>query len=218
MKFKKISDNKFQCILYKEDMKNYNISIEDFMHNDAAKIHELLDIVIEEAYEQIGIDMDGSVMSLQLVPQPNQSLLLTVSGRKEEGGMGLMENGANEITSFLNDMVREDEQIEKALENAIATEAMFGFSSMDGVEEFCCSMPELSGISSALYRSDDGMYMLVSEKGTASEDMYAAFLMKLSEFADTFSSIDTDIIRMKEHSRIMIKKDAVRKIREYCVA
>ena len=206
MKFKKISDNKFQCILYKEDMKNYNISIEDFMHNDAAKIHELLDIVIEEAYEQIGIDMDGSVMSLQLVPQPNQSLLLTVSGRKEEGGMGLMENGANEITSFLNDMVR------------IATEAMFGFSSMDGVEEFCCAMPELSGISSALYRSDDGMYMLVSEKGTASEDMYAAFLMKLSEFAETFSSIDTDIIRMKEHSRIMIKKDAVRKIREYCVA
>ncbi len=41
-----------------------------------------LDIVIEEAYEQIGVDMDGTVMSLQLVPQPNHSLLLTISGRR----------------------------------------------------------------------------------------------------------------------------------------
>ncbi len=217
MKFKKISDNKFQCILYKEDMKNYNISIEDFMHNDATKIHELLDIVIEEAYEQIGVDMDGSVMSLQLVPQPNQSLLLTVSGRKEDGGLGVMDKGVNEISSYINDMLREDEEIEKALETAIETEAMSGFSSMDGVEDFCFSVPEIKGISSMLFKSDNGLYYIVSEKKSASEDKYAGFLMKLMEYADTFSADEMDIIRMKEHASVIIKKDAVSKIKEYCV-
>ena len=84
MKFRKISDNKFQCILYQEDMKNFNITIDDFLHSNPEKIHELLETVVEEAYEQIGVDVAGNVMSLQLVPQPNHSLLLTVSAKQED--------------------------------------------------------------------------------------------------------------------------------------
>ncbi len=84
MEFKKIDDTKFQCLLFEEDMEDNNISLDDFFKNDTDKIHSLLDVVMEEAKENIGIEMDGGVMSLQLAPQPDHSLLLTISSGKDD--------------------------------------------------------------------------------------------------------------------------------------
>lgn len=84
MEFKKIDDTKFQCLLFEEDMEDNNISLDDFFKNDTEKIHNLLDVVMEEAKENIGIEMDGGVMSLQLAPQPDHSLLLTISSGKDD--------------------------------------------------------------------------------------------------------------------------------------
>lgn len=93
MEFKKIDDTKFQCLLHEEDLEDNNITLDDFFRNDTAKIHGLLDVVIEEAQKSIGIIMDSSVMSLQLAPQPNHSILLTVSSGKEDFGDMLRQAG-----------------------------------------------------------------------------------------------------------------------------
>ena len=91
MEFKKIDDKKFQCLLFEEDLEENNISLDDFFRNDTEKIHGLLDVVMEEARKEIGIAPSGEMISLQLAPQPNNSLLLTVSSghvktsRKESG-------------------------------------------------------------------------------------------------------------------------------------
>ncbi len=93
MEFKKIDDTKFQCILYEEDLEDNNISLDDFFRNDTDKIHDLLDVVMEEAEKSIGITMNGGVMSLQLAPQPNHSILLTISSGKENFGRMLKQAG-----------------------------------------------------------------------------------------------------------------------------
>lgn len=93
MEFKKIDDTKFQCVLYEEDLEDNNISLDDFFRNDTEKIHGLLDVVMEEAQKSIGIRMDGGVMSLQLAPQPNHSILLTISSGKENFGRMLKQAG-----------------------------------------------------------------------------------------------------------------------------
>ena len=49
MEFKKIGDRKFQCRLNAEDLEDNNISLDDFFNNDAEKIHDLLEIIMEEA-------------------------------------------------------------------------------------------------------------------------------------------------------------------------
>ena len=79
MEFKKIDDKKFQCLLFEEDLEENNISLDDFFRNDTEKIHGLLDVVMEEARKESGIAPAGEMISLQLAPQPNNSLLLTVS-------------------------------------------------------------------------------------------------------------------------------------------
>lgn len=93
MEFKKISDSKFQCLLYEEDLEDNNISLDDFFRNDTIKIHSLLDVIMEKAQETIGIELNGGVMSLQLAPQMDRSLLLTISAGEDEFGSLLKQAG-----------------------------------------------------------------------------------------------------------------------------
>lgn len=93
MEFKKISESKFQCLLYEEDLEDNNISLDDFFRNDTIKIHGLLDVIMEKAQEAIGIELDGGVMSLQLAPQMDRSLLLTISAGEDEFGSMLKQAG-----------------------------------------------------------------------------------------------------------------------------
>ena len=64
MEFRKIDDTKFQCLLYEEDLEDNNISLDDFFRNDTDKIHGLLDVVMEEAHREIGVEFKGGVMSI----------------------------------------------------------------------------------------------------------------------------------------------------------
>lgn len=97
MEFKKISDSKFQCLLYEEDLEDNDISLDDFFRNDTMKIHSLLDVVMEKAQESIGVELNGSVMSLQLAPQADHSLLLTISSNEDELGNMIRQAGAKAV-------------------------------------------------------------------------------------------------------------------------
>lgn len=79
MEFKKIDDNRFQCLLYEEDLEENDITLDDFFKNDTDKIHNLLDVIMERAKEDIGVELSKGIMSLSLAPQPDRSILLTVS-------------------------------------------------------------------------------------------------------------------------------------------
>ena len=89
MEFKKINDRRFQCRLDEEDLEDNNISLDDFFKNDTDKIHSLLEVIMEEAEKNIGVTLSGEVMSLQLAPQPDHSILLTVSSGKERSQTNL---------------------------------------------------------------------------------------------------------------------------------
>lgn len=104
MEFRKIDDTKFQCRLLEEDLENNNISLDDFFRNDTVKIHGLLDAVMEEAKESIGVDLDGGVMSLQLAPQPDHSILLTISTGKEDFNSMLKQAGSDLSQTFAKDL------------------------------------------------------------------------------------------------------------------
>lgn len=47
MEFKKINEDKFQCLLYEEDLEYNNITLDDFFRNDTEKIHNLLEVIMD---------------------------------------------------------------------------------------------------------------------------------------------------------------------------
>ena len=215
MKFRKISDNKFQCILYQEDMKNFNITLEDFLHSDPEKIHELLETVVEEAYEQIGVDVAGNVMSLQLVPQTNQTLLLTVSARQDES-----------IPDFLKPFTEEgggviipEEEIPTADEivnKALSLPVVFRFESMQEVERFCIVSKRTRGVDSQLIKGEDaGIYMIINRR-SCSEKTFVSLIANILEYSDIYTSKELEIDYLMEHGTVLIEKNAVNTIKKYC--
>ncbi len=214
MKFRKIDDTKFQCILYQEDMRNFNISMEDFMRNDATKIHELLDIVIEKAYEQIGVDMDGTVMSLQLVPQPNQSLLLTVSGKKEDG---VLQSIGSELRGDIG--IRQQRPMQSAEEmarHAFSVPVIFRFESLEDFEKLSLSIPEVRGVFNALYKGEAGDYYLLIERKNLSESKYVSLITNILEYSEIYTSQELEISYIKEHGSLIFRSNAINSARKYC--
>ena len=119
MEFKKIGDRKFQCRLNAEDLEDNNISLDDFFNNDAEKIHDLLEIIMEEAQKNIGVTLNGDVMSLQLAPLPDHSILLTVSSGKDDFGSMLKRVGENfdKLGLPVEDQTESEKEAESAAEN-----------------------------------------------------------------------------------------------------
>jgi len=113
MEFKRIDENKFQCRLLKEDLEDNNITLDDFFRNDTTKIHNLVDVIMEEAKESIGIDLDGNVMSLQLAPQPDHSIVLTISAGRDDFNSMLKQAGTD-IAKRIEDKL---DKVYKGIEN-----------------------------------------------------------------------------------------------------
>lgn len=246
MEFKKIDDNKFQCLLFKEDLEKNNICLDDFFKNNTEKIHGLLDIVMQEAHKNIDVDMDGGVMSLQLAPQPNQSILLTVSSGKDDFGEMLRQAGERAArameakgmrpkeSNVIKDNNQElaaapfkdfsesaDDNIKNSAKTAAEDEKpeslVYRFASLNDVEDFCVHSPKTWGVQNGLYKDGNtSMYYLVLRKGRCSKQKYESISMSLSEYADCEDNGNLRAIWIEEHCSVIIRANAVNTIKKYC--
>ena len=132
MEFKKINEDKFQCLLYEEDLEYNNITLDDFFRNDTEKIHNLLEVIMDEAHKNIGVELGGGVMSLQLAPQPDHSILLTVSSGKEDFGNMLKQAGERAAKALGDRSKSESNVIKNGGEDLKAPE----FAAFDKLKEY----------------------------------------------------------------------------------
>ncbi|MDO5403162.1 MAG: adaptor protein MecA [Eubacteriales bacterium] len=241
MEFKKIDDNKFQCLLEKEDLEENHISLDDFFKNNTEKIHGLLEAVMQEAHKNIDVDMDGGVMSLQLAPQPNQSILLTVSSGKDEFGEMLRQAGeraarvmeSRGIKPQESNVIKDNKQElaaapfkdfgkEAAKSAAVwkkeSQEAcVYRFTSLTDVEDFCIQSPRTWGIQNGLYKDGNtSMYYLVLRKGRCSKQKYDNISMLLREYAQCEDNGSLRALWVEEHCSMIIAANAVNTIKKYC--
>ncbi len=164
MEFKKIDDTKFQCFLNEEDLEDNNISLDDFFRNDTDKIHNLLDVIMQEAEKSIGVILSSRVMSLQLTPQPDHSLMLTISSGQDDFGEMLKQAGerasqaisalkGNNREKYNNVIKKNDEKAKTSIKASefkpVAKEVPAVSFAVDtegnpvGTERAICHMPDL---------------------------------------------------------------------------
>jgi adapter protein MecA 1/2 len=240
MEFRKIDDTKFQCLLCEEDLEDNNISLDDFFRNDTDKIHGLLDVVMEEAQREIGIEFKNSVMSLQLAPQPNHSLLLTVSSGNDDftdmlkqageraakalSGFGKKPVDSNVIKDdmsarpFQPDELRSKEDVlfnsdEESFEDCIVAH----FKTMDILESFCRECRKTWGISNQLYQdTKDKSVYLVLKRGRCSTTKFEQLSNDVTEFADISLFTRERESFMQERYKLLIGENAVNTVKKYC--
>lgn len=244
MEFRKIDDTKFQCLLNEEDLEDNNISLDDFFRNDTDKIHGLLDVVMEEAEREIGVTFNGGVMSLQLAPQPNRSILLTVSSGKDDFSDMLKQTGERvakamdyfskksaEKSNLIKDssdkmsarpfepdeLRSKDDVLFNSGEESFEDCIIAHFDDMDALESFCGQCRKTWGVINQLYQDtkDKSMY-LVLKRGRCSTTKFEQMCNDMSEFAE-FQLYSTEReCFMKEHYKLLIDDNAVNTVKKYC--
>ena len=88
MTFKRINQDTVCCILTEDDMLEYGVELEDFIMNKE-KVQEVLHNIVERAVDELGLDMQrGGMLSLQIMPLPDNSVSIIFS---EKGQINIMD-------------------------------------------------------------------------------------------------------------------------------
>ena len=76
MKYKKINDATVQCIITQEDMMEYGLTLTDIFERNE-KGEEFLRDVIERAHDEVGYQITGGNIAMQITPLKDQGMVVT---------------------------------------------------------------------------------------------------------------------------------------------
>jgi len=83
-----MDDNSIRCLLTAEDLEENGLELEDFFHNNENARH-FLQTVVERAREEVGYEFSGGALAMQLVPLPENELLITFSEKNDSFMKGI---------------------------------------------------------------------------------------------------------------------------------
>lgn len=109
MEFKKINENTFECLLSKEDLEDFDITMEDFL-KDQDKTMDFMRKIIERSEEEIDFEPSSGMVSMQISPLPGDGLSLVFSNRQPVSGMDLLTHVRDIIRSHMEGMIHDREQ------------------------------------------------------------------------------------------------------------
>lgn len=98
MRYKKINDATVQCIITAEDMLEYGLTLSDIFERNEKGEGFLRDI-IERAHDEIGYQINGENIAMQITPLKDKGLVVTFT---DESPMGF-----RDILQHLKDVPRE---------------------------------------------------------------------------------------------------------------
>lgn len=84
MEFKRIDKETVRCIINEDDMKEFNIEMDDFLKN-RDKIHEFLHQIVERAMEEVNYNPKNGMLAMQVMPLPGNRLAITFSEKSSAG-------------------------------------------------------------------------------------------------------------------------------------
>jgi len=106
MKFKKIDQYTVRCVLTEDDMIENDIELEDFFHN-REKVHNLLEVIMDKAKNEVGYELNEDVLSMQIMPLPKNGLAITISGKNDNDVIDII-GKANDLASVSGDELEDE--------------------------------------------------------------------------------------------------------------
>ncbi len=232
MKFIRLNKGTVRCILSAEDMKEYGLSIDDFIEQNeqaAEFIHKLL----ERAGKEVGSISANGMVTLGIMQMPGGKVSVTISELSSEEALGYTMAGKLEalfrrlaqvdnIRQFLNDIgsvSEEDDDKEEEAPEALINELIVGeneekttvalaFANLDAVSEFARSITYGRNIRSDLYKANNE-YILLVHRGGMSVTSYVRVCIRAFDFGATVKDMPAFTEMLNEHGNILIEKKAL---------
>ena len=236
MKIERVDDKTVKCFLSNEELEEYDIDYKDFiLRSDKAR--EVVQVIIEQAEEEVGYKPPRFAFDLQIMLLPDQGLLLTFSEKDPDFRDG------EQIIECLKEMRQVLEKtrekmgltnVDSGSDNAAAEQtsqqtgkkrgrsekrvvqrpdfAVFSFSKLNNVMSYAAAIPTNLRIESRLYEMD-GTYYLFLWKGHTSYERYSRACVQAMEFGTLYTADEGKTTPIKEHGTCIIEERALQKLR-----
>ena len=244
MKFKKISDTSFEWTLTREEMDEFDISIEDFV-SEKGKAMEFMRKLFEMSMSEMNIEINGSgVISAQVMPTEDDGMRLIMSTADPTNSLDFLRFLKDMILAKMGtsveklglpnkdrdkpptpeevrqeiDKIFEDEDKPKKGRKSSSIDVktrLYSFENLKAFEQFALSQPVKEGFKNSLmYDEKENRYYLAIDKGNLGTLEYARLCESLIEFGFFETDDERRIAFLSEHAKSVFAKDAIKRINE----
>lgn len=226
MEFIRINENTVRCIVTEDDMREYDVDIDDFLKN-RGKVQDFLHTIVERASDEVGYEPKDGVLAMQIMMLPKNRLAITFS-EKEDGADDISDliqqvAGATiEKVASMNEMFHEDVEEEKKtkakpVKKGTGTSLMqiFRFATLQDFEQFCSILSDKLTVKSSLYKDEKkNVFYVVIEKGRLSKVNYGHVCRVATEYGFFVSDRQDRKAYIDEHCSCMITGRAIKIVKK----
>lgn len=222
MELRRINEDTVCCILTKEDMQDFGVELEDFLMNKE-KTQEILHRIVEQAGEELGFDAGKGMLSLQIMPLPDQGISITFSESGQLEVADLIEQ-MKRVLGNLGEVRKELEKKDKSGKKKKKQDnqkedsylRIYEFASIEQAAKFCSYIPAKNKVISQFYKDNQkNTYILVFEKSKLSKQDFANVCSKAIEYGKYVSDSPVRAAYMEEHLEHIIEEKAVKMLRKF---
>ena len=219
MKYKKINEATVQCIITAEDMLEYGLTLSDIFERNEKGEGFLRDI-IERAHDEIGYQINGENIAMQITPLKDKGLVVTFTDEGPMGFKDIMKHLKDVLQGVSDELGRQDQaemESGQSAEGFDENRRMFVFASLHQVMQFTASIPNSVSVKSHLYK-ESNVYYLVMEKNRLSYKMFNKISAQAVEFGNLIAVSEERMQYLEEHGECLIADRAVSRLRKIYLA
>lgn len=230
MEFIRIDENTVRCIVNEDDMREYDVEIDDFLKN-RSKVQEFLHNIVERASDEIGYEPKDGLLAMQIMMLPKNRLAITFSEKMEEGGelgdLGdLIQQVAGatlEKVASLKELFEDEESNEKSESQKTGKKKkaqtvsmrIFKFDSMNEFEEFTAVISDKLNVKSSLFKDEQSkQFYVILEKGRLSKVNFSYVCRIATEYGTFISDKEDRKAYIEEHFTCIIAAKAIKIIKK----
>ena len=227
MEFIRIDETTVRCIVTEDDMREYDVEIDDFLKN-RSKVQDFLHIIVERATDEVGYEPKDGLLAMQIMMLPRNRLAITFSEKMDSSNdlddiIQQVAGATIEKVSSLKELFEEEltekpeeknkENVKKKVVKPLVQ--IFEFQSLADFEQFCNVLSDKHLGKSSLYKDvKSKLYYGVFEKGRLSKVNFNFVCRTASEYGRFLSDKQERRAYIEEHMDCLIAGKAVKVVRK----
>lgn len=218
MKYKKINEATVQCIITAEDMVEYGLTLADIFERNE-KGEEFLRDIIERAHEEIGYQINGENIAMQITPLRDKGLVVTFTDETPMGFKDILQHLRDVLQGVSEEVSRQEQEAAAREQEEVFDEnrRMFVFASLHQIMQYTASIPSSLSVKSHLYKEGEAYY-LVLEKNRLSHKTFNKISAQGVEFGNLIAVSEERMQYLDEHGECLIADRAVSRLRRIYLA
>ena len=201
MKIEKLTENKIRVIVNAEDLKNNNLDYQTIMEKPIESQKLFLEMLLK-AEKEVGFYTEGCKLLVEAFSSSEGLFVFTITKYVEK-----TTNPPNKLKVIPKKKVKNV--------NPKSTTSIYHFSNFEEFCHFCtaihdmkiCNVKQLAK-NVSLYLYNNTYYLVLSDIHT--DSLYLpSFYSTISEFATLISHSETFQIKLFEHGKVIMKKNAI---------